>query len=275
MQHFDGYFDGFQNLSLYYQKWQADSAKAIIVLIHGFGEHSSRYKNVVNKLVPAGYTIYSFDHRGHGKSPGSRGHVMDWQEFTEDVDAFMHFVNSEKGELPLFIIGHSMGGLIVLNYVLLKKPELKGVISSAPLLVQPGVSPVLLLLGKMMSKIWPAFTIDTKLDVNTISRDPKVLKEYQEDNLVHSLASARFGTELEKTQKWTMEHASEFTMPLLLIHGEADELVPPYGSEEFYEKASSQDKLRHLYPGGKHESHNDVEHERVIQDMLDWLEKHL
>ncbi len=274
MKHSESTFEGYENLPLYYQKWQAEEAKAVLVIVHGFGEHSGRYMNVVNKVIPEGFTVFSFDHRGHGKSPGKRGHILHWNEFIEDTKNFLKLVHSEEKELPLFLMGHSLGGLIVLNYAISNPEGLKGVIASGPLLAQPGISSVLLMLSKIMSKIWPGFSIDTKLDVNFISRDPETIKAYQADPLVHSMASARFGTEITAATDWTLAHADKFKLPLLILHGEADQLVPEQGSLEFFENVTVEDKERNLYAGGFHEPHNDIDRETVLKDLLEWLKKH-
>lgn len=276
MKHLESTFEGYGKLPLYYQSWQPKGeVKAVLAIVHGFGEHSSRYMNVVNKLVPQGFAVYGFDHRGHGKSPGQRGHIRHWQEFSEDVHHFLNMVRKEQPEKPLFLMGHSLGGLIVLNYVISNPEGLMGVIASGPLLSQPGISPVLLLLSKIMSTVWPGFSIDTKLDVHSISRDPQVIKAYEQDPLVHSMASARFGTEITAATEWTQAHAVRINLPLLIVHGEADVLVDPQGSAEFFEKVTFNDKKRIVYPDGRHESHNDIDKEKVLQDIYSWLEKHL
>ncbi len=275
MKHSESTFEGYENLPLYYQSWLPEGeAKAVLVIVHGFGEHSGRYMNVVNKLLPQGFAVYGFDHRGHGKSPGQRGHIMHWEEFPEDVRCFLEVVQEDQKGKPLFLYGHSLGGLIVLNYVITNPQGLKGVIASGPLLSQPGISPVLLLLSKVMSKIWPGFSIDTKLDVNTISRDPEVIKAYEQDPLVHSMASARFGTEMSAATEWTQAHADKIALPLLIVHGAADVLVDPQGSADFFEKVTFNDKERIVYPEGRHESHNDIDREKVLQDIFSWLGKH-
>ncbi len=274
MKHSENIFRGYQNLALYTQQWHPDNPDAILIIVHGFGEHSGRYMNVVNKLLPEGFSIYSFDHRGHGRSPGNRGHVMSWKEYITDVKLFIEYVRGQQKGLPVFLMGHSMGGMIVLNYAIKYPDRLEGVISSAPLLAQPAISPLLVFLSRILSKIWPGFAIDTKLDVNLISRDTDVVKAYQEDPLVHSMASARFGTEMQAARKWTLENAGEFNLPLLILHGEADKLVPEHGSAAFFERAGTEDKVRHLYPEGQHEPHNDIDREKVLKDLEEWLDKH-
>ncbi len=276
MKHSECTFEGFEDVPLFAQSWLPDeTVKAVIAIVHGFGEHSGRYMNVVNTLVPQGFAVFGFDHRGHGKSPGQRGHIMHWKEYVEDVDRFLQFIRETEKDAPIFLLGHSMGGLIVLNYALTKPEGLHGVIASAPLLSQPGIAPVLLAISRILSKIWPSFSIDTKLDVQTISRDPKVQQAYVNDPLVHSRASARLGTEITAATEWTQAHADNFSLPLLIIHGEADELVEPQGSAEFFEKVTFADKTRLTFKDGRHETHNDLEKERELQQILGWLEEHL
>jgi alpha-beta hydrolase superfamily lysophospholipase len=276
MQHSESTFNGAGGLTLYYQKWQPDQkARAVLAIVHGFGEHSGRYMNVVNHFVNTGFTIYSFDHRGHGRSEGQRGHIMQWAEFREDVQNFLQMVCTKEKDMPVFLMGHSMGGLIVLNYLLHNHEELTAVIASAPLLAQPRISPILVMISRILSNIWPGFSIDTKLDVNSISRDPEAVKAYQEDPLVHSTASARFGTELTAAIEWTQTHAAEFNLPLMIIHGNADSLVPPEGSRKFFDNLTINDKEIHMYEGGYHEPHNDLDKITVLNDFEQWILKHM
>jgi alpha-beta hydrolase superfamily lysophospholipase len=277
MKHNEGNFNGANDLNLFYQSWQPDSEiKAIIALVHGFGEHSGRYMNIVNHVLPQGYTVYGFDHRGHGRSEGNRGHIMDWSEFREDLKLFLQLIRAQENELPLFLMGHSMGGLIVLNYMLHHPEEnINSVIVSSPLLAQPAISPIIVLISKILSRVRPGFSIETKLDVNSISRDPDVIKIYQEDPLVHSTASARFGTELTATMEWTQSHAKDFNKPLLIYHGASDQLVPPAGSQTFFENVQIREKEMHMYPDGFHEPHNDIDHKTVLQDIENWCNKYI
>jgi alpha-beta hydrolase superfamily lysophospholipase len=242
MQHSESSFTGSGGLSLFRQTWQdTPSSRAGMALVHGFGEHSGRYRNVVDHLVPIGIDIYSYDHRGHGRSEGRRGHVRNWGEFRDDLGRFLRLVRKENGDRPLFVMGHSMGGLILLNYLLHEpETEVRAVIASSPLLAQPSISQVLVLLSRVMS-----------------------------------LASARFGTELNAAIEWTQRHAPAFKFPVMIIHGDTDRLVPVSGSRQFFDHIGSEDKEFHLYAGGFHESHNDIEKETVLKDIENWLFKHL
>jgi len=171
MDHTEGTFRGFEGLELYYQRWRpAKGAKAVLSIVHGFGEHSGRYGNVVDWFVPKGYAVYAFDLRGHGRSPGPRGHVNGWGEFHKDVKLFLEFVRGREPDEAVFLLGHSVGGLIVLEYALHQPEGLAGVIASGPVLAQVGISPFLIALSKILSSILPRIAINTGLDATAISR---------------------------------------------------------------------------------------------------------
>ncbi len=276
MEHREGTFQGAGALELFYQRWRPDGApRAVIAIVHGFGEHSGRYPNVVNHFVPRSYAVYGFDHRGHGRSPGKRGHINAWSEFRDDVRAFRQLVAAQEPNRPVFMLGHSLGGLIALEYALHYTEGLRGVIASGPLLVQPGVSPALIALAKILSRIAPGTAIKTGLDASTISRDPAVVEAYQKDPLVHSFATPRFSTEMTAAQNWTNAHAADLKLPFLLIVGSEDKLVPPEGGRKFFDAVTFADKQKLDYPGAYHETHNDIIAPQVMADVERWLEAHL
>jgi len=276
MKHHEGKFKGDGNIPLFFQKWTPDQVPmAAIVIAHGIGEHSGRYMTIVNHFVPLGYCIYALDHRGHGRSPGKRGHIIRWEIFREDLNHFMQFVQTEQSDKPLFLMGHSLGGLMVLDYALHYPHGLNGVIASSPALAEPGISPALILLSKIMSHIWPALTINTNLDVTAISHDPAVVEAYQNDPLVHDMGSARLGTEFNRCRTWTLEHSGEFSCPLLIYHGRSDRIVPYQGSVEFFESVNPADKELRLFDKGFHELHHDTDKEDLFFLLENWLHKHL
>jgi len=276
MDHAEGTFSGFEGLELYYQRWGLEGgAKAALTVVHGFGEHSGRYGNVVDWFVPKGYAVYAFDLRGHGRSPGSRGYINTWDEFREDVRAFLAYVREQEPGRAVFLLGHSMGGLIVLEYVLHYPEGLVGVISSGPVLAQVGVSPLLVMMSKVLSGVLPRLTLDSGLDATAISRDTSVVDAYVNDPLVHSLGTPRLGTALTQAFEWTQMHAAEMTVPCLIVHGSADRLAPPEGSRVFYESMTIADKERRVYEGAYHEVFNDFGKEQVLADVERWMERHL
>ena len=272
---------GAGHMQLYTQAWlpaaparAAPPARAIVALVHGFGEHSGRYTYLAEALTAAGYALSGFDHRGHGHSPGLRGHIDQFQEFLQDVTASLAVARALAPGAPIFLLGHSMGGLIALNYAIRYPQGLQGVIASAPLLAQPNVSAWMLTASKFLSRIKPDFSLNTGVNPQAISRDAAEVQRYGEDQYVHSRASARFGTELTAAQTWTQAHAGELALPLLLYHGDADPLVPIAGSRTFYANVKVADKQWIEWPGGYHESHNDLHRAEVFAAIVEWLDRH-
>jgi alpha-beta hydrolase superfamily lysophospholipase len=269
-------FSGYGGLELYYQRWRADGPpKAVLPIVHGYNEHSGRYGNVVDWFVPRGYSVYAFDLRGHGHSPGRRGELRDFGEFREDVRAFLDLVHEAEPGRPVFLVGHSVGGLIALNYVLHDPSGLEGVVASAPVLGLPGLSPFLLWLCKVLTPVWPNLIMDSGLDASALSRDAAVGEAYVNDPLVHGKGSPCMLNQLMGAVDWTQAHAAELALPCLIVHGGADRLVDPPSSQVFFENVTLADKQRIEYEGHYHEVFNDLGKEQVFADIEAWLEQHL
>ena len=269
-----GTFTGTGGIELHWQRWlPPEDPRAVIVLVHGFGEHGGRYANVVQALVPRGYAVYSFDHRGHGRSPGPRGHIASWSEFRGDVAAFLAMVRRQTN-LPVFLYGHSLGGLIVLEYALHHPAGLAGVVATGPILTQPAVSPALQMAARLVSRFAPRIAMDSRLDTSALSRDPEVVRLYREDPLVHGRATARLSTEISAAVARTQANAAQWQVPLLLAHGGSDRIVLAAGTRAFFDRVTFADKQLLEYPEGFHEPHNDLEHDRVLLDITGWLEAH-
>lgn len=285
MIHREGEFKSKDGLNLYFQCWkpaqivpqiEPQDSKAIIAIVHGSGEHSGRYSNVVNYFGEKNYQLYGFDFRGHGKSEGKTGHVMDWQEYREDLDCFLQLVQAENPGKPLFLYSHSMGAQIALDYLTLNRHlPLTGIIASAPAIAPPAVSRLLIHAGKVLSIILPGFQLENGLDVNTISRDPEVVRAYSNDPLVNSKISARFGSQFLACIDRVQSNAANIDVPLFMFHGEADQIIPVQGTLQFFDKISFADKKLKTYPGGFHEPHNDLQKQEVFQDVEQWLNEHI
>ncbi len=276
MERREGRFAGVGNAELYFQCWRIEGRpRAILAIIHGFGEHCGRYLNVVNGLAPLGYGVYGFDHRGHGRSPGQRGHIHSWEEYRGDVKNFLRMISQHEPNLPIFMLGHSMGALIALDFLLHDPAGLRGaMVSGAPLEPVGVAKPFLVLLARVLSRVWPSFSFPLGLDPKGISRDPEVVKTYQADPLVHGKTTVRWGTEILKTIEWVKSHPANVRIPIFLIHGGADPLNSPEGIRHFFEKIPFPDKEMKIYPGSYHEVHNDLDHEQLMKDMVRWLEIH-
>lgn len=276
MKRTEGMFQGDGGTELYYQQWHPEAAsKATLAVVHGFGEHSGRYGNLVNWLVPKGYALYAFDQRGHGRSPGQRGYVDSFAQVRGDVRAFLDLVHREEADRPVFLLGHSQGGLIVLNYALHDPSGLASVIASGALLSQPGISPLLLQLSRLLSRVWPRFSMDVGLDATALSHDQAVVDAYIHDPLVHGKGTPRLGAEIASAVEWTQTHAADWSLPLLMVHGGADRLCAPEAGRRFFENVPFADKERIEYEGYFHEVFNEIGKERVLADVEAWLERHL
>lgn len=274
MKHSEFEFKTFDGLSLFGQSWQPeDQPRAVVCLVHGIGEHSGRYVHVADSLTRAGYTLISFDLRGHGKSEGPRGHISSYEAIMQDISSLLEVTNKKFPQLPLFLYGHSLGGNLVLNYVLRRQPHLKGVIATAPwlrLAFEPPASKIAL--GKMTNYIWPSFSQKSGLDTKALSRDLEVVHSYENDPLVHNRISARMFISAYQAGQWALEHASEFSLPLLLMHGGDDNLISVKASHEFANMQTKNCTLK-IWDGLYHEIHNEPEKEEVFKFLIDWLNK--
>jgi alpha-beta hydrolase superfamily lysophospholipase len=225
--------------------------------------------------VERGIAVAALDLRGHGLSEGPRGFVRDWDEYRKDLARLLAELDPEYGGVPHFLYGHSVGGTMALDFAMRESKTFNGVIASAPSLGQPNIPTILFAMSKILSIIYPSFSMATQLDQTSLSRDPEVIRAYREDPLVHNIGTARLGTELLKTTEWIQAHAADFQIPLLLIHGAQDRLINPADSQRFFENVGSQDKTYMDLPDGFHEPHNDLDKDVVIMRVGDWIEAHL
>jgi len=273
MQHHESHISGNDNLQLYYQSWTPEqSRRGNVLVVHGHGDHSGRYRNVVNQLVPAGYAVHAYDLRGHGHSEGERGFLMAWEEFRLDMDAVVNHVRGESVGKPLFFYGHSLGGLIALDYLLHFPDAAHGLVTSAPLVGTPGISPVIIAVARILSRIAPRTMLHTSTDAGGISRDPTVVQAYINDPLVHDWGSARFGGETLSRGKWVQEHVPELNLPVLVLQGGDDRIALPVNSHRLFNSAGSDDKTYREYPEGYHEPHNDLDYEMVLGEVVAWID---
>ena len=271
----DGTLTSRDGTELFFQHWQIDGpTKAVLCLVHGLGEHSGRYDHVAETFNAAGYAVIAFDTRGHGRSPGTRGHTP-FDRTMEDVTALLDRAAELYPGLPRFLYGHSLGGLIVLTHVLRVHPEITGVVATSPGLASPLLDQKLKIgAAKLLGSVLPTVTVPTGLDANLISRDPEVVKVYLDDPLVHDKSTLALGRDGALAAEYALEHAGEVDVPLLVVHGTGDEITYARGSEEFVAKVPG-DKALHLYDGAFHETHNEPESAQVLADTIAWLDAHV
>jgi alpha-beta hydrolase superfamily lysophospholipase len=260
---------------IFARKWLVDDkSKAVIILVHGLGEHIGRYEHVAGYFNQNNISVYGFDHRGHGKSSGKRGHIASNQDFISDIDTLIEMVKNENSGVPIFLYGHSMGGNMVLFYALSKKPDIKGIICTSPGLgAGEPVPPAKLLAAKTMKTLMPAMTINNGLDVNNLSHNPKVIKDYREDPLVHPMISLKLAMDIFSNGDWAVDNAEKFPIPLLLLIGSDDHIINLDKIKQFAENAPSNLLTFEIFSGFYHELHNEFEQEKVLRVILDWINK--
>ena len=277
MEHKEGRFTGYKNFDLYYQCWlPAGAPKAILLVVNGLAEHSGRYTNLVDYFVPKGYAIYGYDHRGQGKSDGLRCYVDRFSDYVTDLKTFFDIVRGQHGDTKIFLVGHSMGGTIATAYAVEHQRELAGLLlSGASLKMGSTVSPALIAMAGILSVLLPKMGA-TVLDASAISQDQAVVDAYVNDPLVYrGKIRARTGAELIRTMKELAAQIPDISLPILVMHGAADQLSNPEGSKMLYELAGSKDKTLKLYDGFYHEIFNEPGREQVFADMETWLAAHV
>jgi alpha-beta hydrolase superfamily lysophospholipase len=267
-----GPFAGHDGAPLFRRAWAAvGPPRGVLLNLHGLGDHSGLHSSVSAHFTARGFAVHAPDLRGNGRSPGARGHIGSWSEYREDLRRFLAVVAGEEPGLPVFLLGHSLGGLISLDYAMHYPEGLRGVIAAAPPLGRLAVPAPLLLLGRAVSRVWPSFALETGMDLSGLARDPAVAAEVLADPLFHRKGSARLSTEVVAAIARVQEGAARFPLPLLVLHGSADRMVPPDGSRELVARARGRDVRFHEYPGAYHALFADQGGERVLADVEEWI----
>ncbi len=274
-----GDFQSSDGLKIFYRKHPAEPERARVLIAHGLGEHSGRYGNLAERLVPKGLTLWAPDLRGHGRSEGRRGHVGSFGEYLGDLHTALALCREGLPEgRKCFLLGHSMGGLIALRFALDSAGAIDGVVVSSPALgVRVKVGLVKSVLGKLMSRLRPGLALGNELDASRISHDAEVVRRYREDPLVHDRVSARWFTEFLGAIKRTHDQAPRMEVPILMQVAGDDHLVDAEASRRFFDKLTLSDRTFHFYEGLYHEIYNEPEQQRdeVLGDLEAWLETRL
>jgi acylglycerol lipase len=264
-------------VALYAQVWEPEQKPvAVICMVHGLGEHLGRYHHLAQFLTDHGFAYIGIDLRGHGKTPGQRGYVPSFETFMQDISLLLDQAGIRNPGLPKFLYGHSLGGILVLNYCLRKKPDMAGVIVTSPgLRTALEEQTAKVLFAKIAGSILPRVSLPTGLDAGGLSRNPEVVRDYLDDPLVHDRATLRMAKETLAAIPYIFENAAEFRYPMLLMHGTEDRLAYTRGSQEFAALATQADINLKLWEGAYHELHNELEQDQVFQYLLKWLQARL
>ena len=259
---------------LYAQCWRpAGAARAAIAVVHGFTEHGGRYAWAAGELTAAGYSVYTLDLRGHGRSEGRRCFVWSLDEYLDDVDVLIEHVQQHEPGRPLFLFGHSLGGLIAARWCILRQPALAGLVLSGPALELPSdLFPLLRMLAGLGGWLFPWLGL-VRMGCANVSRDPKVVAEFAADPLVfHGRFPVRTAAAMLRGMRLTAQQSDLLRVPLLILHGTADRVCTAAGSRSLCRHAGSNDKTLYLYEGFYHEVLSDPERDQVMANLIEWLQ---
>lgn len=273
MQHVESNFTSSDGLTIYRQAWLPDGPpRGAVMLLHGLAEHSGRYSHVADALVGVGFAVHALDHRGHGRSAGRRVYVKSYDEFQSDLLQFRRLIEAEHPQLPLVVLGHSMGGNLALGHVLDHQDGVQALVLSGPALTLGNALPtwqvrLLLLIAKVAPRLRPQ-----ALDASTISRDPEVVAAYRADPLVvNGKVTAGLGAALIGAMRSFPARVASLRLPILLLHGTNDQLADIGGSKDLERLAVNAQVTAHYYDGLAHEVFNEPERATVLHDLTEWL----
>jgi alpha-beta hydrolase superfamily lysophospholipase len=261
---------------LFTRRWlpAQGQGQAIAVVVHGLGEHTEFYLPLIHFLLPKGMAVYAHDHRGFGRSDGRRGHISRYGDYVEDLRGLVERARVEHPDLPLVLIGHSMGGTIALLFSQRYPEQITYAIYSAPsLILRRHIAWHQRVLGRAMSRIWPTYTSTGTIDPTVLTHDLALQEEVRVDQWRHAHVTARLYTELfVRGPREVLTHLDRLRVPFLILHGLADPLVSPIGSQRVYDGASVPVRAMKLYPGLLHEPFREVERAHVFADVAAWLQ---
>lgn len=277
MIHSEYNWKSFDGLNYYAQMWSNNNKpKAIISLIHGIGEHSSRYEDWAKYFVSNDFFVLTFDYRGHGKSEGKRGHIPNYEASMKDIDLIIDKSNEMFPDIPKFLYGHSLGGNFVINYLISRKNiNIYGAIVTSPWLKLAFNPPkTQLKLAKLLKNIFPSYTQSSGLKVEHISRDSNVVEKYKTDSLVHKKISIQLFIDAYQKGLFAYQNATKVDKPILLLHGNSDNITSHKASYEFSRKNIKKITFK-LWEGCYHELHNEINKVEVADFIITWVNQQL
>lgn len=276
MKNQESYFVSQKKYRLYYQFWEKPDSQAVLVFVHGLNEHSGRYQNPVRYFEKKPYSLYLFDLRGHGRSDGVRSHVEKFEDYIEDLKSFLVFIDKNEKHKKIFLVGHSMGGQIVLNFVSQYPKMVSAFIASSPnVLTKIKINWLKKNLGRSLAHFLPRLSLGNDIQAKWISRNRKVVEDYQKDPMTSPKITLKLAAEIFKNQDNLLEKIQSITIPALIQHGSGDEICDYLGSELVFKTIKSSDKHLQIYPGHYHELFNDLDYHLVLDNMDTWIKKRI
>jgi len=264
------------NTNFFAQSWCPENPEAVLIVVHGMGEHSSRYgTHFAEAFNKKNIAIITFDQFGHGKTEGKRGHTPSYDSNLDSIDEMLSITKEKFGDIPTFLYGHSMGGNLVANHILRRQSFIKGAIISSPMLRLAFTPPAWKLkVGRLLRNIYPKFTENTGLEVSAISRDEKEVEKYINDPLVHDKITINYSLPFFEAGEWAITNAGILNKKVFIFHGTGDRITD-YKASEYYAQNAGKNATLKLYQGGHHELHNDICKDEVLSDVTNWIESFL
>ncbi|MFA7691468.1 MAG: alpha/beta hydrolase [Candidatus Hydrogenedentes bacterium] len=273
----DGWFEVSETLRLYERRLvPTETPLANVVIIHGYGDHCTRYAWTMERFVEAGLATFTYDQRGHGRSPGKRGYIYQFEHLLDDLGLFLTHLQEDLAPVPLFLLGHSMGGMVLARYMQTRTVETQGLVFSSPFLAfSDNLPKCIVALGPIIARILPCAPIG-KVNNKGLSRDSSVIEATNNDPLsYHGRVAAHTASEFYRIIEEVEEDLEKITQPMLVLHGGADHVVSPSGSEMLYKGAASVDKELRIYSDGYHELFNDLEKEQYVSEIVTWIKSRI
>ncbi len=279
MAHQQDTFEAVDGLRLYESRWLPDGeAAAVLIVVHGFTEHSGRYAQAAERLNRSGYAVAAMDLRGHGRSQGSRAFIKTFDQYVDDLDTQLARTRERWPGKPMFLFGHSMGGTIIIRQAMtrpksVQRADVRGIVLSAPALgVADGLFPILRRVAGVVARVLPRLRI-VRLGSSQISRDPAVVADFQNDPLVfHDRFPIRTGAEILAALEEIQENPQDLRLPFFLLQGTDDKVVSPRPCRRLISQAKSPDKELRLYEGFYHDLLHEINSEEVLEDIIGWLD---
>ncbi len=270
-----GFLESSSNTRLFWRSWPVESPKGAVLLVHGFAEHSGRHGNDAEAMNEAGFAVLGVDLRGHGSSEGVRGFIERFDDYVDDVEVALSHLGDTNPDTRLYLVGHSMGGLVAMNHAARHPEGLAGLVISSPFfgiaMPVPGWKRAT---AKMLSRLMPKMALPSGLEAKDLSHDPAVVAAYEKDPLVFRDANARWFIEILAAHERAPGVASQMSVPLFLQAGGEDRIVDLKATRAVFAAYGGEDKTLQVYDGLFHEIYNEVERAAPLNDLVEWLKAH-
>lgn len=264
-----------QGLQIYAVDWTTERPRAVIGLIHGLGEHCRRYDALAAFFNANGLAVVGYDRQGFGRSEGRRGYTSHYRNYLDGIAQLRVQCEKRYPKVPIFLYGQSMGGQLLLHYLIHRKPTLQGAIVTAPHIAETTrPNPLIVGLGVFLRQIYPAFLLSNQLDADDLSRDPAVVEDYRRDPYNHDRISCQTGVDILDRAKFLQTYSAGLAVPTLLLHGTADRITDHDATAAFAQRNGG-DLSFHSFPGGYHELHHEPDQTAFREALLTWIDAHL